>query len=127
MKIATDLDGVLSTFDLQLFRATKFNRKEYYESRPYTKFLHDNPNKIIITGRKKKYEIVTRLWLRKNNVRYSEIFFLPNEVQKTRKNQIKFKSEVIKYKGIQKYYEDDYRIYKALKKSCDCEVVLVKS
>lgn len=133
MNTGFDLDGVLCT----LFKPSKtyrqmngVERKKYKE----LKLKHiinakcikrTSGTKIyIITARKNDLREETESWLIKNNIIYDTLLML--DEARTRDNIIRFKTRMIQNYNIQRFYEDDPKIARKLKKLCpNTDIVLV--
>ena len=116
-KIATDLDGVLATnkHDVADYRPWRLH-KWYSLCEPTERC--DMDYDIILTGRRVHYKKITIRWLEENNVNYDELVMFPNKVKKNNKTLREYKAKVIKYFGIDNFFEDDERIFKHIKNEC---------
>ena len=70
----------------------------------------------IITSRKPKHKYITLNWLKENNIKPKEVFFM--DKARTRANMIEYKASLINRFQLEKYYEDDLKIVFQLKKKC---------
>lgn len=123
MKVAYDLDGVIIPL---LKRSKPFYKYSGIERRRYEKvrlwqYINDKvyyrPTETvfyIISARQEKYRVQTEEWLDKNNIKAKEVLLMDNSL--TFENIMAHKLKYLKEKKIDKYYEDDPKIIKALKK-----------
>ena len=87
--------------------------------------MPSEPEYVIITSRSPKFAEITLQWLKKANLKPVKTYFIDRT--RTRANMIDYKSEKINELGIIKYYEDDPKIARALKKRCpNTEIVLIE-
>jgi 3'-phosphoadenosine 5'-phosphosulfate sulfotransferase (PAPS reductase)/FAD synthetase len=131
LPIGMDFDGVVCEKLVFYSRKTKEDRERYYENirnaKPRMLFEALNKNVYLITGRRMEDKEATEEWLRKYGAERlsSRIYYLP--YQRSFDNMVKFKAEMIKKLGLVKFYEDDERIAKRLKKLVpECEIIQVE-
>jgi 3'-phosphoadenosine 5'-phosphosulfate sulfotransferase (PAPS reductase)/FAD synthetase len=127
-----DLDGVIGVMpvrDGSYFSQTKAERDSYEKSKR-SWFLESpviwNPSVkgFIITGRREKYKEETRLWLIKNSINYQEIYYMVGSL--TFDNILAHKLKYLKLLKIERYFEDDIKLVKAIRKALpNIEVIYV--
>lgn len=105
-------DTFMSTAGEQFFLNMPKDRFTYRE---YFNYRRDKRNKIfIVTGRDKSFKKVTKIWLKKNNIKYDKLIFASHR-----------KLEVCQKLKIQKFYDDNAEKVKNLAQN-GIETILVK-
>ena len=120
---AYDFDGVLSVMPKRPkpYRLQNgLERKIYLENK--IKWLQITPCLwkpkkpfYIISGRKEQFKNISIDWLERNKLNYIDVFFMNKS--STSKNMIEFKTEKLKELKIERYFEDDLKILRKLKKN----------
>lgn len=78
--------------------------KDRFTYREYFNYRRDRRNKIfIVTGRDKKSKKITKVWLKKNHIKYNKLIFAPHR-----------KLEVCQKLKIQKFYDDSIEVVQSL-------------
>jgi len=133
MIVGYDLDGVLCT----LFKPYKSYRLKNGEERKlYKRLKREHVGKAkcirktegeivyVVTARKEELRYDTLKWLNANLIRFHRLCML--DTSRTRENIINFKKRMIEMYEIEKFFEDDPKIVKKLKKLCpQTEIVLI--
>lgn len=133
-RTAYDLDGVLMPY---LSRSKSYKeqspseRKIYEEIKKYhfkisKVFVYPlEPEFYIITSRRKRYENLTKTWLEKKNIRPKELVMMEGSL--TFNKIVSYKLNKLKEYKIERYYEDDLKIVKYLKKRLpDVDIIHVQ-
>jgi len=126
-----DLDGTICSkmsYNISYFKANRAERRAI----DVIKEIHYRAAKliltplekeyVIITSRKPKHSTITFKWLKKATLEPKEIYFMG--LSRTRNNMIEYKSNKINELGLKKYYEDDSKIARALRKKCPSTEVI---
>jgi len=129
-----DLDGVLTVMPKRpkpFFQQTGAERKVFTEKKLQW-FLDApclwNPQRPghLITGRRENRRGLTEQWLSLNSVRYKALHMMDTKKSLTFDNIIEHKINKIKELGIKRYFEDDEKLVKGIRKACaDVEVIHV--
>jgi len=139
MRIGLDLDGVIADIDIFQLRVTDFeDRKKihkeltkwYYISRKVQfdpLLLKNEEDEIyIITSRYNDIKELTLEWLKKNNVYFDKIIFVPHKpengigqaLEDWYKRQAMKKAKILKENNIEVYFEDCPSTVKYLREMC---------
>jgi len=123
VNIAYDIDGVLSIMckrDKPYSKQNKFERENFEKGR--VRMYGNSPllmrpkeSFYIISGRKEKYRMISDEWLKKNNLKVIKSFYLTGK--KTFDDISKFKISKLKELNIDRYYEDDPKLIREIKKA----------
>ena len=129
---AYDLDGVLCIMPKRkksFFKQIKEERDNY--ERDKIAWFRDTPclwkpHKpfYIISGRRQKYGLVTDNWLQKHSLQVIQSYFMEGSL--TFENILNHKLKYLKLLRIERFFEDDLKLVKAIRKECpDMEVIHV--
>jgi FMN phosphatase YigB (HAD superfamily) len=146
MIIGFDLDGVLCDVDTPLIRmmdnikddgARESIAEWYYSDRkPILNprlFLSENDKMIIITSRPKKYNDITRRWV-KHYFPHSGLIMIDqdstkktndkNDIDSYLKSKVERKAKVINELGIDIYFDDDVNVLEYFRELCEkCKII----
>lgn len=133
-RVAYDLDGVLMPLLKRSKPYVEFNSEERkaYEKARLWQYTNDiklrTPIELefyIISSRQEKYRQVTEQWLKSNGIKAKEVILMDNSL--TFNNIFSHKLKYLLEKEIDKYYEDDPKLIKALlKKIPNLEIVYIE-
>ena len=133
-KVGYDLDGTIcekSEINKKYMYCSGEERKQYKLIREYhmkTAKLVLKPKEeeyYIITSRKPENRSVTMQWLLRANLKPLKVYFMDSPRKRT--NMIKYKADLINKLNLVKYYEDDEKIAKSLKRKCPfTQIKLIK-
>jgi len=145
MIIGFDLDGVIASIDIPLFRladkmgeSTEIYRWNFRTAKrilnPIDFLVFSDDEYYIITSRLKEGEDITRLWVKKYCPHCKELIILDDGVPSKDANEKEVyewldrmaisKAEVIKKYKIEVYIEDSSYIVKRLRELCpDCKII----
>jgi 3'-phosphoadenosine 5'-phosphosulfate sulfotransferase (PAPS reductase)/FAD synthetase len=131
--VAYDLDGVLCPMPK---REIKYNEQHKQERDEYNKlkiehFLTTKALRkpigdwIIISGRREKFRTETETWLKNNNLTPKGIYLMEGAL--TFENIIKHKIKLLKEHKVERFYEDDPKLIREIKKALpNLEVIQIK-
>jgi len=120
---AYDLDGVIMPLikrDKKYFEQSGIERKLFEEQKK--KHFINSPITLrpierefyIISSRREKYRNTTEEWLKKKKVNYKRLILMEGEL--TFKHIVEHKYKWLKELGVRRYYEDDEKIIKELRR-----------
>ena len=102
---ASDIDGVLCTYDVNRADYRPFKLHEYFRlAKPTARCKI--PVDLLLTGRKRNYWKTTMNWLKTNRVNYKILVMFPLKTPKNKETFDEYKTTVVNLLGIKIYYED---------------------
>ena len=130
MRIAYDLDGVISKTPIRFYGLLKRCRALLYLSSllcPVKMRPLRNPDGrqfvTIITGRSIKDKRITEIWLKLHGI-IGDVYY--NSDGYSKESAIEHKAKTINELGIEVYYEDEWDVAKELQRRCPkCEIRIV--
>jgi hypothetical protein len=115
--------------DKPFSKQNKFERDYFEKFRTYNYgnsivlMRPENPF-YVISGRKEKYRQISDDWLTRNKLNYIKSFYL--QTSKTFENILNHKIKYLKECKIERYYEDDPKLVRAIKKALpNLETILI--